>query len=476
MQLSSQLSRQLCFLRIILISLPLLIIGCDAGDGDGLDENGLAIENTPAAIDLFSRVQSEVFTARCIACHIGASAPLGLDLSEGNAYANIVSVTSTQQSTMMLISPNNPEESYLVKKIRGDSDITGAQMPRNGPPFLSDNQIQLVIDWVNAGAKATASSGAEETINAGAEETTDDNEFVATLSDFTNYASWQAIDYSIDASNPALGTAHKGDDAAYSRRTYKNATAQASTGEYAIGSILVKEVVTWQDGDKEFSPMAGLNAMVKRGGEFNSGNGGWEWFDIASDVTAINGQGADLMGGMCDACHSQAESQTGGLDYVFPYPSEYIASAADFADYEDWELIEKRSDQNSLLGEIAHKADDPDAIRRIYKKQLYAYPDTAEQGYPVGTIIVLEVEQNDAITEVTAMVKRGGTFNTDNHYWEWFMLAPLDLSIMVDDSGEARGANLMGGMCNSCHSGANPTTGDGIDYVFEHKDDPFNHP
>jgi hypothetical protein len=74
------------------------------------------------------------------------------------------------------------------------------------------------------------------------------------------------------------------------------------------------------------------------------------------------------------------------------------------------------------------------------------------------------------------MVKRGGDFNSDNNHWEWFMLDPVSLDIMVDGAGvTARGANLMDGMCNNCHATAN-SADFGIDYVFKHENDPFNSP
>ena len=81
-------------------------------------------------------------------------------------------------------------------------------------------------------------------------------------------------------------------------------------------------------------------------------------------------------------------------------------------------------------------------MRRIYKKQLQANPDTTQAGYPVGTIIVKEIQQNGAVTELTGMVKRGGAFNTANNGWEWFTLDPATSGIM------ARGSDLMSGMCN----------------------------
>lgn len=293
-------------------------------------------------------------------------------------------------------------------------------------------------------------------------------EFVASAQDFSNYKSWEVADYTIGASNPVLGPAHMGNDNGFSRRTFRGPTAKIVNGEYPVGSIIVKETFTWENGVKKFPATGGgVFAMVKRGNGFNATGGGWEWLELSPDGSQIVGRGgADMMGGICNACHSLAAKQAGGGDNVFAHPSEFTAAAADFANYRSWSKIEEESGSKPLLGG-AHQGADPTAIRRIYKKQIMANPDTTQQGYPVGTLIVKEVQQNSAITEITAMVKRGGTFNATNGGWEWFMLDPSNSAII------ARGDNLLGGACNGCHSQTkNPING--IDYVFKHPGDPFN--
>lgn len=207
--------------------------------------------------------------------------------------------------------------------------------------------------------------------------------------------------------------------------------------------------------------------MAKRGKTFNSKGGGWEWIELSTDGSQIVGRGGEeMMNGMCNACHTSAATQTGGGDMVFPHRSDFSAVAADFANYSAWDKIEETSASNPWLGGF-HKASDPTAVRRIFKKQLWANPDTTQSGYPIGTIIVKEVRQNSVVTEITAMVKRGGTFNAANNGWEWFMLDPTTSGIA------GQGADLMGGVCNSCH-GLAKTPSNGVDYVFKHALDPFN--
>jgi len=100
----------------------------------------------------FSRVQMEIFTPHCAVegCHAPPTQQ-GLDLRDGHAYDNVVGVPA-KESAKVRIAPGHPEDSYLVDKIRGAAGIDGARMPASGPPYLTDQQIQLIVDWVRRGA------------------------------------------------------------------------------------------------------------------------------------------------------------------------------------------------------------------------------------------------------------------------------------------------------------------------------------
>ena len=453
------------FLLMIAIIVTSVMSGCRPGNGEGLDQNGQPIQQrNDSDLDPFADVQA-IFTGRCIACHSGAGAAQGLNLSEGLSYSAIVNVPSTQQPSLNIIEPNDPENSYLVRKIRGDAGISGSRMPLNGPPYLSESNQNTIISWVAAGAPNSPAPDPQA-------------EFIAELSDFANYPAWQAIDYSIGPTNNALGAAHKGDVLTHSRRVFANELAfQKQGNEYPNGSILVKEVTSFESGERQFAEM-GLLAMVKRGAEFNPDHQGWEWFVLSENNNEILARGANVMDGMCNVCHLQADDDNGtnptfnGSDYVFAHPSEFVAQDNDFSSFKDWSLIDTRNEANPLLGDTAHG---PDAVRRVYKRQLFANPDTLAQGYPIGTMLVKETTKDDTVVEITAMVKRGGDFNSDNGNWEWFMLDPETNTIARDGNGASmRGANLMNGMCNACHTAANRTSGNGIDYVFAHDGDPFN--
>jgi len=100
----------------------------------------------------FSAVQSQIFTPSCAfsGCHAGGSPAQGMNLSQGQAYANIVNVASNQQPSLDRIEPDNPEASYLYLKVTGDAS-SGGQMPPGGGS-LSQDLLDLLRDWIERGA------------------------------------------------------------------------------------------------------------------------------------------------------------------------------------------------------------------------------------------------------------------------------------------------------------------------------------
>jgi hypothetical protein len=72
---------------------------------------------------------------------------IGLDLATLGALRR-----GGATSTSTIVIPGKPCESALVQKLQGDY-FTGLQMPKDGPPFWSQQEIQLVIDWIAEGAE-----------------------------------------------------------------------------------------------------------------------------------------------------------------------------------------------------------------------------------------------------------------------------------------------------------------------------------
>ncbi|MEE9431562.1 MAG: hypothetical protein V3V16_11005 [Melioribacteraceae bacterium] len=96
----------------------------------------------------FASIQTNVLNKSCAlsGCHVsGIVAP---DLA-GNAYNRIVNKAGS--TGLNYIEPNNPENSYLLKKIIGQN-ISGSRMPRGASP-LSQSVVDSISSWINDGAK-----------------------------------------------------------------------------------------------------------------------------------------------------------------------------------------------------------------------------------------------------------------------------------------------------------------------------------
>jgi hypothetical protein len=112
------------------------------------------IEATPPAPARLSELQTEIFTRFCAGCHSGQgdTLPGSMNLSSAaNSFAALVNRPSVQQPTVLRVVPNQPDASYLVRKIEGADGITGEQMPRGGP-FLTQEARDKVRSWIAAGA------------------------------------------------------------------------------------------------------------------------------------------------------------------------------------------------------------------------------------------------------------------------------------------------------------------------------------
>ena len=75
-------------------------------------------------------------------------------LVAGQAYDNIVGVTSAQLPTMQRIRAGKPDSSYVIHKLMGTHRTvggTGQQMPL-GRPTLALATIEMIRTWVAAGA------------------------------------------------------------------------------------------------------------------------------------------------------------------------------------------------------------------------------------------------------------------------------------------------------------------------------------
>ena len=144
--------------RLSVAAFVLVLAGCTAGNGEGLDAGGRPITGPPAANSDFQEIQDTVFTPICTACHVGANAPRGLRLDAANSYALLVNVASVEVPGNLRVNPGNPDASYIVQKIEGTAAV-GVRMPANGPPYLPQDRIDLIRRWIAAGAPLAAQPG-----------------------------------------------------------------------------------------------------------------------------------------------------------------------------------------------------------------------------------------------------------------------------------------------------------------------------
>lgn len=136
--------------------------GC-AGNGEGLNQDGQPIgsgngSSGPITAE-FQSIQDNVFTPICSKCHIGASAPEGLQLDAAHSYNLLVGVPSAEEPNLLRVKPGDPDHSYMVLKIEGAAGIEGAQMPFGETP-LPQATIDAIRQWITNGAPPAPAAAA----------------------------------------------------------------------------------------------------------------------------------------------------------------------------------------------------------------------------------------------------------------------------------------------------------------------------
>jgi mono/diheme cytochrome c family protein len=130
-------------------------------EGEGLAS--VAEETKPAVPGpdetvTFAHVET-IFLQRCVSCHSSANPqgpPEGLSLENHQAVV--------AGGDRVVVVPGNPDASELMRRIEGKSQ---PRMPLDGPPWLSDDEIDLVRRWIADGA--AASDGSTPPMPVGAE-------------------------------------------------------------------------------------------------------------------------------------------------------------------------------------------------------------------------------------------------------------------------------------------------------------------
>jgi len=103
----------------------------------------------------FSAIRDEILGPRCAtaACHAGDPAPFYPQLDPDVAWERLLE--GSQQSGMNLVEPYDPENSYLVLKLRNTAAAVGGvatPMPI-GDAALTEEEIQVIEGWILDGAQ-----------------------------------------------------------------------------------------------------------------------------------------------------------------------------------------------------------------------------------------------------------------------------------------------------------------------------------
>ncbi len=141
----------------VLVFALLVLVGCSESDPVSSNEEGNGNPNPdPGPVELqptLTSIQQHIFSPKCAlsGCHAGSVPAQGMSLEGGAAHGNLVGVASVERSDLLRVEAGTPDESYLVKKIRGDADIEGTRMPLGRTP-LSADEIAIIRQWISEGA------------------------------------------------------------------------------------------------------------------------------------------------------------------------------------------------------------------------------------------------------------------------------------------------------------------------------------
>ena len=137
----------------LLLPVTLVLTACD-------EKLSTLAGPTPNLEPTFASVQANVFEASdssgrpgCTNCHTstGRNPASGMNLNHDVAYDQLVNVPARNKPGAMRVIPGDVNNSYIIHKIEGASDIAGVRMPQRGP-YLTDGQILIIKRWIATGA------------------------------------------------------------------------------------------------------------------------------------------------------------------------------------------------------------------------------------------------------------------------------------------------------------------------------------
>lgn len=132
----------------VLCSLTILMVSCsDSSTG----VNGNDTEDDIGTEPTFDNIQ-QIFTNYCGDCHIGNRIN-GVRL---DSYQNVIESEGDLYGRLV-VQEGDAAGSPLVDKIESNSPQHGSRMPQGGP-FLSDEKIVQIKQWIENGAENNSSN------------------------------------------------------------------------------------------------------------------------------------------------------------------------------------------------------------------------------------------------------------------------------------------------------------------------------
>ncbi len=112
----------------------------------------LCLFSTHAVAENLQQIQ-DILDSRCVMCHSGPQAPLGLQL---DSLENLVKGSDNGP----VVIAGDPENSELMRRLTGTSQ---PRMPMTGPPYLTDAEVALFSGWIAKGMPAAQESAVKKT-------------------------------------------------------------------------------------------------------------------------------------------------------------------------------------------------------------------------------------------------------------------------------------------------------------------------
>lgn len=133
----------------LIIAAGVAVSGCSSDNDDNDSDN----DSTDEVRASLASIQEKVFTPQCILCHSGDAPAASMSLEDGASFAALVDVQATNAPNVRVVSGDSAT-SFLIRKLRGTdlSDSEGSRMPLNGPPFVEDSVVDVIAEWIDAGA------------------------------------------------------------------------------------------------------------------------------------------------------------------------------------------------------------------------------------------------------------------------------------------------------------------------------------